>query len=265
MQEAELPSEMNNQPTKSDRLRSYLVLAATAGTIIFNWLAAVGRVGGTTPAEISAKYPTVVTPAGYAFTIWSLIYVGLVAFSIYQFLPRNLARYRALRSLYIFSCALNCAWIFFWHSEQIAICLAIIAGLWVTLLFICIRVRNSESTGEYWAVRAPFGLYFGWVTAATLVNFAVLLVYLQAVPSTGTAVVIGTVLVLLAAAIGVAERIKLADYFFPLAVAWALGAIAVAQGVHTLVVAACAVGVIACLIAAASFVVTLPGYEDRTR
>ena len=85
------------QPARSDRFRSYLVLAATAGTIIFNWLAAVGRVGGVTPKEISDNYPTVVTPSGYAFTIWSLIYAGLVAFSIYQLLPRNVTRYRTLR------------------------------------------------------------------------------------------------------------------------------------------------------------------------
>lgn len=251
------------QPARSDRFRSYLVLAATAGTIVFNWLAAVGRVGGVTPKEISDNYPTVVTPSGYAFTIWSLIYAGLVAFSIYQLLPRNVTRYRTLRSLYIFSCALNCAWILFWHSEQIAVCFAIIAGLWITLLFINYRVRETDSHGEYWFVKAPFGLYFGWVTAAALVNFAVMLVYLKVPVSTGASVIVGVVLILLASVLGIAARVRLVNYFFPLAVAWALTAIAVNQGVHTSIVAACAVGVIACLIAAASFVVNLPGSEDR--
>jgi translocator protein len=256
---------MSTQPARSDRFRSYLVLAATAGTIIFNWLAAIGRVGGVTPKEVSDKYPTVVTPAGYAFTIWSLIYAGLVAFSIYQMLPRNVMRYRGLRSLYIFSCAMNCAWILFWHSEQIVVCFAVIAGLWITLLFINYGVRESGSLGEYWAVRAPFGLYFGWVTAAMLVNFAVMLVYVKVPVSTQTSVILGVILIVLAASLGVAARIKLTDYFFPLAVAWALAAIAVKQGVHTWIVLASAFGVIASLIAAASFVANLPGSEDRGR
>lgn len=82
---------MTDSATGTDRFRAILVLAATIGTIVFNSLAAMGRVGGVTPAEISAKYQTMITPAGYAFSIWSLIYVGLIAFSIYQLLPANLA------------------------------------------------------------------------------------------------------------------------------------------------------------------------------
>ena len=72
---------MTEQPTFTDKFRAALVLAATLGTIAFNWLAAVGRIGGVTPDEVSAKFPTPITPAGYAFSIWSLIYVGLLVFS----------------------------------------------------------------------------------------------------------------------------------------------------------------------------------------
>jgi translocator protein len=254
---------MNDKVSGPDRLRSYLVIAATAGTIAFNWLAALGRVSGVTPKEISEKYPTIVTPADYAFSIWGLIYVGLVAFSICQALPANLARYRDLRSFYIASCALNCAWILFWHSDQIAVCFALILALWAVLLFLNYKLRGTDSTAEYWLVKAPFGLYFGWVTAAAIVNFAVLLAYLKVSLTENSAVGIGTTLILLAAASGVIARLKLRDYLFPLAVGWALAAIAVKQSVHTLIVAAAAVGVVACLIAAASFVVNLPSSENR--
>lgn len=250
---------MNNQASGTDRLRSYLVLAATAGTVAFNWLAAAGRIGGATPKEISDKYPTIITPAAYAFSIWSLIYIGLVAFSIYQLLPQNLVRYRGIRSLYILSSALNCGWILFWQSGQIAACFVLILALGVMLLFINCKLNAPRSTAEYWAVKAPFGLYFGWVTAAAIVNFAVMLVYLQVRMPAG----LGAALILIAAALGVAARVKLRDYLFPLAVAWALAAIAVNQGVHTWTVVAAAVGVVACLIAAASFVVNLPSSEGR--
>lgn len=252
---------MTDAATGTDRFRAILVLAATAGTIIFNWLAAAGRVGGVTPAEISQKYQTMVTPAGYAFAIWSLIYLGLVAFSIYQILPANLAKYRNLRSLYIVTCALNCGWIYFWHNDQIAICMLLIAALAVTLFMINIGLRSTDSSGEYWMVKAPFSIYFGWVTAATLVSFSILLEYLRVDLSASAETWLAVVLILFAGALGVLMRRRLNNDLYPLAIAWALTAIAVKQSGNTLIVVAAAIGVIACLIATLSFVVNLPSTD----
>jgi benzodiazapine receptor len=248
-----------------DKLRSILVLAATIGTIAFNWLAAAGRINGVTPQEVSEQYPTLVTPAGYAFSIWSLIYLGLLAFSIYQLLPSNAAKFKNFRSLYITTCALNCAWIFFWHSDQIAMSFIIIAALLITLLLINIKVRKWDSLAEFWTVNAPFGIYFGWVTAAVLVNFAVLLVYWRVEMSASASTALGVFLILLAAVLAVAVRRWLTNYFYPLAVAWALTAIAVRQSGHTLIVVAAAIGVVACLVASLSFVMNLRSSDPANR
>lgn len=245
-----------------DRIRAWLVMAATIGTIAFNWMAATGRVNGVLPSEISDKYPTVITPAGYAFSIWSLIYLGLVVFTIYQLLPRNIDRFRTVRSLYIFTAALNCAWIFFWHSDQIGICLAIIAALFVILVWINARVRETGSALESLMVKGPFGIYLGWVTAAMLVNFAVFLVYAD-VDLGDSAHLAGAAIALAAAAFGVFARVRFTNYFAPAAVAWALTAIAVKQSGKTLIVAAAAVGVVACLIAAFSFVLNLKSSNNE--
>ena len=247
---------MNEAGSATDKLRAVLVLAATIGMIVFNWLASAGYINGVTPQAISDKYPTNITPAGYAFAIWSLIYAGMIAFSIYQLLAANLVRFRGIRSLYIMSCALNCAWIYFWHQEQIAICLAIILGLLAVLLIINIKVREFDSIADSAIVKAAFGIYFGWVTAASLVNFAVLLVYLK-VDLGSAAALFGVILILFAAALGVLVRIRLTNYFYPLAIAWALTAIAVKQSSQTWIVSAAAAGVIACLIASLSFVMNL--------
>ncbi len=248
----------------TDRLRAILVLLATIGTIVFNSLAANGLVGGVTPAEISDRYPTPITPAGYAFAIWSLIYLGLVVFSIYQLLPANAARFRGIRSLYIISCALNCGWIYFWHNDQIGLCLGIISALLLTLFFINWRLKQTGSLSEYWFVKAPFSIYFGWVTAATLVNFAILLKSTNADISGGTWTTIAVILIALAATLGVIIRLRLSNYLYPLAIAWALAAIGVKQSGQTLIVFMTAFGTIACLIATLSFVVNLPS-SDRPR
>ena len=248
---------MENPATGTDRLRSILVLAATLGMLGFNWIAATGRLGGVQTNEISDKYQTLVTPAGYAFAIWSLIYLGMIAFSIYQMLPANVARFRAVRSLYILSCALNCAWLYFWHGDQIVVCFFILLALCITLFFINLIFRTPESVADRWIVKAPFEIYFGWTTAAMLVNFAIMLKSAGMPESPGAENLLAIASILVAGGIAIVIRLKLIAYFYPLAIAWALTAIAVKQSGQTLIVTAAAAGVVACLIASASFVMGL--------
>lgn len=238
-------------------MRAVLVLVATIGTIVFNGLAAAGYVNGVTPEAISNKYPTVLTPAGYAFTIWSLIYVGMIAFSIYQLLPANLLRFRSIRSVYIASCVLNCAWIYFWHREQIGICLVLILALVLTLLLINMKFKAPDSLRTALFTKAPFGIYFGWVTSAAIVNFAVFLAYSGVNMSSRMSAVFGSVCIVLAAGLAVIVRWKLANYLYAVAVAWALTAIAVKQSGNTAIVIAAAFGAVTCLVTAGSVVTNL--------
>ena len=253
---------MDTIPSGTDKFRAVLVLAATVGMIAFNWLAATGRIGGVTPELISARHPTSLTPAPYVFAIWSLIYVGMIAFSILQLMPTHIARFRSIRSLYIFSAALNCAWLYFWLADQTTLCLVILLALFAALLMINVNLRTTDSPAEYWLVKGPFGLYFGWISVALLLNLAVVLSHDGIAESTMNVVAI--VFILLGAGFGILARVSLGNYFYPLAVAWGLTAIAVKQSGHTAVVAACAVGVIACLITALSFVVNLPSSTTKS-
>ena len=239
---------------QSDFLKQILVIVATVGTIGVNWIASTGRIGGVTPEVISDKYPTSITPSGWAFAIWSLIYVGLIAFSIYQALPSKGARFRLLRSVYILSCVANCLWIYLWHFEQILACLAVIFVLLLTLAFINLRVRKTESVGETWFVAAPFALYFGWVTVATILNFTIALKYLKFEPSETMTTVLACALIAVAAVFGAFFRQVLSNSAYPLAVAWALTAIGVAQSGKTAIVIFAAFGTIAVLLSALSFV-----------
>lgn len=245
----------------NDKIQQILVIVATLGMIVFNWLAATGILGGIDTGAVSDKYDTHITPAGYAFAIWSLIYLGMIAFSIYQALPSQRAAFRGLRRIYIVSCVANCAWLYFWSQELIAVCLAIIVILLVTVGLISVKLRETETLGEYWLAKAPFGLYFGWVTAATILNATIALVYLGVTLPDAASNLIGAALILVAAALGAIVRWRLKNYFYPLAIAWALTAIAVKQSGQTIVVVAAAVGVIICLIAAVSFVMDMKSSE----
>ena len=240
-----------------EKLQQFLVIAATVGMIIFNWLAATGILGGIDTGAVSDKYDTHITPAGYAFAIWSLIYLGMIAFSIYQALPSQAARFRGLRRIYIISCVANCAWLYVWSQELIVLCLGIIIVLLISVGIINVKLRETESLGEYWLAKVPFGIYFGWVTAATILNASIALVYLGVKTSDSTANLLSAVLILIAAALGAIVRWRLKSYFYPLAIAWAITAIAVKQSGQTIVVVAAAIGVIICLLAAVSFVMDM--------
>ncbi|CAN5571913.1 tryptophan-rich sensory protein [soil metagenome] len=241
----------------NDKIQQILVIAATVGMLIFNWLAATGILGRIDTGAVSDKYDTHITPAGYAFAIWSLIYLGMIAFSVYQALPSQAERFRGLRRIYIVSCVANCAWLYVWSQAAVVVCLGIIIVLLVSIGIINVKLRETETIGEFWLAKVPFGIYFGWVTAATILNATIALVYLGVKLPDATSNLIGAVLIFIAAALGALVRWKLVNYFYPLAVAWALTAIAVQQSGQTIVVVAAAFGVIVCLIAAVSFVMDM--------
>lgn len=247
----------DKMPNNSERIKQYLVIFATVGVIVFNWLAAIGSLGGIETGAVADKYPTRISPAGYGFSIWSLIYLGLMAFSIYQVTPKNRTRFREVRSAYILSCAANCAWLYLWHYEAILACVAVIFLLLGTLAFINVKLKTTDSPGEFWLAKFPFGLYFGWVTIAAILNAAIGLIYLNVRVSESTAITLGAILVLAAIALGIIVRFKLNNVFYPLAIAWALTAIAVKQSGQTLIVASAAVGVNLLLIVALTFLVNL--------
>lgn len=248
----------------TNKLQPILVITATIGMIIFNYLAATGILGGIDPGAISDKYATRITPAGYAFAIWSLIYIGMIAFSIYQILPKNIERLGSFRRIYILSCVANCAWLYFWHQEAVVVCLGIISILLGTLAIINVKLKTTESNADFWLMKFPFGIYFGWVTAATILNATIALVSLKVQLPASTVSYIAAGLILTAATLGVIIRLKLKNYFYPLAIAWALTAIAVKQSGQTLIVVSAAFGVIACLIAAVSFVMDMKSTEVRS-
>lgn len=246
---------MTEAPSLTTRMRASLVLAATLATITFNWFAAMGLVNGVTPAMISERNPSLLTPAGYAFTIWGLIYLWMVAFSVYQLLPAVIRKFGPVRTPYLASCLLNIAWIWFWHRGYIATCFLLIALLAAVLLIITYRVRSSASVKETLFTKAPFGIYFGWITCAALINLNILAT--SALDSPSFLLALAVVSIVFAAALAVFVCWRLNNYFYPLAVAWALTAIAVKQSGNTPLVLAAAFATIVCLVTAGSVVTKL--------
>ncbi|MGD2159412.1 MAG: tryptophan-rich sensory protein [Anaerolineales bacterium] len=167
-----------------DTLRQWLVLIAVVVTIIFNVLANALPLNGLNTGEISDRFQVFFVPAGYVFSIWGLIYLGLIAYGIYQVLPaqRENPRLRRVGYLFLLSCLANVAWLFLWHYEVFEFTLVAMLVLLFSLIAIYLRLeigRESVTSGEKWAVQIPFSIYLGWISVATIANVTQLLYYLD--------------------------------------------------------------------------------------
>lgn len=149
------------------------------GVIIVNVLSVALPLGGRSTGEISDQYQTYMTPAGYAFSIWSLIYLLLAGFVIYQFRTYTGSRdsVRAISFWFILSCIFNMSWLFLWHYLYIELSLAAMILLLISIIVIYRKTRliTHPTSGEKWLVKLPFSLYLGWISVATIVNVSVTL------------------------------------------------------------------------------------------
>lgn len=168
----------------NQRTLSILVLLGTLATIAINALANLLPINGLNTGEISDRYPVLFTPAGYVFSIWGIIYIALIGFSIFQLQAKQMNNplLKATRIPYLLSCLFNSLWIFAWHNLQMAIAWLLIAGVFLSLARIYWQIhlhRGGFSNAERWFVVIPFSIYFGWLTVATVANTTILLYDLQ--------------------------------------------------------------------------------------
>ena len=158
------------------------VAVATLVTILINILADAIPLNGQTTAEISNRFDVYFVPAGYTFAIWGIIYIGLIAFALYQSRPEQAenSRLKSISNLFIYSCVANIAWLFFWHFNLFALSLVAMLSLLVLLILIHLRL-HPDKTGsrgiEKWVLDIPFKIYLGWICVATIANVTDVLSY----------------------------------------------------------------------------------------
>ena len=163
-----------------DTLRQVFVILATLVTVTINGLANALPINGQNTGQISDRFDVLFVPAGYVFAIWGLIYLGLIAYTVFQALPaqKENPRLRSVGWIYVLASIANSVWIFLWHYELLPLTVIVMLTLLACLLVIYQRLginRTQVSTGERWAVQVPFSIYLGWITVATIANVTDLL------------------------------------------------------------------------------------------
>lgn len=215
---------------KKESTLKIVTAIAFLAMIFVNYLANALPLGGITTGEASDMYPNLFTPAGITFSIWGVIYLFLLGFTIYQFkTPKDKKRAQTLaklRKLYLATSLANIAWIFAWHYQIIWLSVIIMITLLTLLIFIAELINTEKySLKETVLVRIPFSIYFGWITVATIANITVFLVSINW-DGLGISDDIWAVYVLLVgAAIGICRTVKNQNLYYGSVFVWAYAGI----------------------------------------
>jgi len=157
-----------------------LVAVTYVAMVIVNFLANGLPINNRGTGEISDAYPNLFAPAGPAFSIWGLIYLLLGVYVIYQFVKKEQKAEEVIQKInpfFIATSLANISWIFAWHYDYIGLSVCIMAVLLVLLIKIADILRIEKFSGlEKLSIWAPFSIYFGWITVASIANITVFLV-----------------------------------------------------------------------------------------
>lgn len=204
-------------------------------TITVNGLAgSTTIIGGKNTAQISDANPTLITPAGYVFSIWGIIYIMLGIFVVFQALPSEKEKgyQKRINWLFVISSLLNVLWLILWQFEQLIPSTALMFLLLATLILIYLRLnigKSAVSLRERLAVHLPFSVYLSWISIASIANVAVALVSVNwdgfgIDPETWAILLIIIALVLTLFVVATRK-----DVAYGLVIVWALVGIAVKQ------------------------------------
>jgi tryptophan-rich sensory protein len=208
-------------------------------TVFVNYASATFLFGDQDTGDVSDKYSTLFTPAGYAFSIWGLIYLALGVYVAYQaFWARpDETLYDRLAPWLMVNLVANSLWLPTFQYELIALSVIFMLIILGTLIQLQIMLTKDTTlpTRERAGVRVPFSLYLGWISVATITNLAVFVKYsgweIPDASESTWVVIMAVVGALLAFLIARATR----DWIYPLVFVWAYVAIAVKQSDNELI------------------------------
>lgn len=233
----------------------WLVPITTLATVVVNGLANALPIAGRQTGEISDAFPVLVTPAGYVFAIWGVIYLGLVGYAVWQSLPAQAAnaRVRAVALPVAIGNVANLVWILLWHYLLIPASLLAMFVLLATLMVVYRRLREPprrrapSPVGRFerlW-VRGTFSVYLGWITVATVANVSIALYDAGWGGAFVPAQVWAAITLVVATVLGGLMLRRFGDLAYVAVLVWAFVGIVLAQWGATVVVGTAIVGVLA--------------------
>ncbi len=241
--------------TRNSGILKWMNILAFVLTVVVNGLAGGTTIlGGRLTADVSNANPTLITPAGYVFSIWGIIYTLLGVFVIFQALPSQSGKefVQKIGWLFVLSSLLNICWLFLWQFDYLGISVVLMFLLLASLIAVYLRLNIGKSTvpmREKLAVHLPFSVYLGWITIASIANVAVTLVSIRwdgfGIAFETWALFVIAVALLIALLVVATRR----DVAYGLVIIWALVGIAAKQSGYPNIIMATEIGALVVAIA----------------
>ncbi len=165
----------------NSKLLATLNLLALSGVLIINTLAIMLPINGMNTGELAELYPSLFTPAGFTFSIWSIIYLLLIGFVIVQWTVLTKPYFTELSLWFLLSSIANVSWILTWHYLFIyaSVLIMLILLFSLTKIFLVLQSTVLTSLTEKIFIKLSFIFYFSWICVATIANASALLVSLS--------------------------------------------------------------------------------------
>lgn len=166
--------------TDGPRALAYVNALALVITLTVNGLATSLPLNGQTPSEIAARFSSFYIPADFTFGIWGPIYLALIGFVVYPFLPqqRGSPALERIGWLFLVNCLANSAWIILWHYKFFELSPLAMVTMLGSAAAIYLRLdigRPAASARDWWMLHMPISLYLGWLSVATISNISCVL------------------------------------------------------------------------------------------
>jgi hypothetical protein len=222
-------------------MKIILTLVLFLGVIAVNALANILPINGYNTGQVSAFYPNAFVPAGFTFSIWGVIYLLLLSYTIgftyyslkQEQFPKVFAFIKRINNYFLLTCVFNMSWILAWHYLQIELSVVIMLLFLITLIQLFLKsnpMAGALTTTQKFILQSPFIVYLGWISVATIANITALLVAYKWNGFGMTPVYWSAAMILIAIVLAVFMLLKFKAVPFALVVAWALWGIYNAQG-----------------------------------
>lgn len=201
-----------------------IVIGTYLALVAFNAVSEILKLGGVTAGDVSNEVFVWFAPAGYVFSIWSVIYIGLAVWVVrFAFFRKEAhasrSRYLGLEAfLFVASSVLNIIWLVAWHLRIFPITIIVIVAMLGCVGFWYFEERRRSDSPLDWE---PVAVYTSWLAIAVIANIAHVITR-YAVSDAGFIPAISTVILLLVlTALSYVVRRVFDEYAFGLVLIWA--------------------------------------------
>lgn len=148
----------------------YLFLSIALISIILTSVISLIPLWWVTQGDISNMYSTSITPAGFTFSIWSLIYLSWIVLGLHTFIAR-----KTIWKKYLYLAGtmfLSVIWLLPWHFDIIGLSLIVMLILFTSLVYLYLRKEKYHDRYFQYTLE----LYLWWIFVAFIANIHIFLV-----------------------------------------------------------------------------------------